>query len=258
MVEEYDSIIKKIVWEMVPRPTDKSLVSSIWLYKVKKTSNGSMEKHKAKFAARGFSEVEGIVYEETFAQVARYCSIRSILSFLAHIGWKIHKMDLKTTFLNRVIEEEVYIEHPKGFVTFNRESHVCRLKQALYGLKQAPHAWYTNIDSYFTRLGFTKSEADANLYHIVVEGQVCQRDTEEVPHGEKQTHGDSFKRELEEGICYFRQTEGMKLHGFTNADWAGIPSKKKSTSEGIFNTGSTTISWYIRKHRSVALSSVET
>jgi len=81
-------------------------------------------------------------------------------------------MDLKTTFLNNVIEEEVYIEQPKGFETFNRESHVCRFKQALYGLKQAPRAWYTRIDSYFTRLGFTKSEADANIYHIVVEGKL--------------------------------------------------------------------------------------
>jgi hypothetical protein len=89
------------------------------------------------------------------------------------MGWKIHQMDVKTTFLNGVIEEEVYIEQPEGFETFNRESHVCRLKRALYGLKQAPRAWYTRIDNYFTRLGFTKSEADANLYHIVVVPFVC-------------------------------------------------------------------------------------
>eukprot|EP00253_Pinus_taeda_P030770 PITA_30770 len=80
-------------------------------------------------------------------------------------------MDVKTTFLNGKIEEEVYIEQPEGFETFNHESHVCQLKRALYGLKQAPHAWYTRIDNYFTGLGFTKSEADANLYHIMVEGK---------------------------------------------------------------------------------------
>jgi hypothetical protein len=88
------------------------------------------------------------------------------------MGWRIHQMDVKTTFLNGIIEEEVYIEKPEGFETFDRESHVCRLKRALYGLKQAPHAWYTRIDSYFTRLGFTKSEADANLYQFVVEGKL--------------------------------------------------------------------------------------
>ena len=69
-------------------------------------------------------------------------------------------------FLNGIIEEEVYIEKPEGFEIFSSESHVCRLKRALYGLKQSPHAWYTHIDNYFTGLGFSKSEVDANLYQI--------------------------------------------------------------------------------------------
>jgi hypothetical protein len=145
---------------------------SRWIYKVKQAADGSIEKHKAIFVAKGFSQVEGIDYEETFAPVARYSSIRSILALSVQMGWKIHQMDVKTTFLNGVIEEEVYIEQPEGFETFDRESHVCRLKRALYGLKQAPRAWYTRIDNYLTRLGFTKSEADANLYHIVVEGKL--------------------------------------------------------------------------------------
>ena len=88
------------------------------------------------------------------------------------MGWHIHQMDVKIVFLNGIIEEEVYIEQPKGFEIFSNESHVCRLKRALYGLKQAPRAWYTRIDSYFTGIGFTKSEADANLYQIVVEGKL--------------------------------------------------------------------------------------
>ena len=75
-------------------------------------------------------------------------------------------------FLNGIIEEEVYIEQPEGFEIFSSESHVYRLKRVLYGLKQAPRAWYTWIDSYFTGLGFTKSEADANLYQSVVEGKI--------------------------------------------------------------------------------------
>ena len=88
------------------------------------------------------------------------------------MGWHIHQMDVKTMFLNGIIEEEVYIYQPEGFEIFSSESHVCRLKRALYGLKQAPCAWYTRIDIYFTGLGFTKSEADANLYQIVVEGKI--------------------------------------------------------------------------------------
>ena len=73
-------------------------------------------------------------------------------------------MDVKTSFLNGFIEEEVYIEQLEGFEIFINDLHVCRLKRALYGLKQAPRAWYTRIDSYFTGLGFTKSEVDPNLY----------------------------------------------------------------------------------------------
>jgi hypothetical protein len=84
------------------------------------------------------------------------------------MGWKIHQMDVKTTFLNGLIEEEVYIEKPLGFEVHGRESHVCILKKALYGLKQDPRAWYSRIDAYLQQLGFEKSEEDPNLYFIVV------------------------------------------------------------------------------------------
>ena len=87
------------------------------------------------------------------------------------MGWKIHQMDVKTTFLNGKIEEEVYIEQHEGLETFDRKSHLCRLKRPLYWLKKAPRAWYTRIDNDFTGLGFTKSEVDVNLYHIMVEGK---------------------------------------------------------------------------------------
>jgi len=114
-VEEYDSIFKNDVWDVVPRSSDKSVVSSIWIYKVKKAIDGSVEKQKEIFVARGFSQVEGIDYEDTFPPVERYSSIRPILSLLVQMGWKIHYMDVKTTFLNGVIEEEVYIEKQEGF-----------------------------------------------------------------------------------------------------------------------------------------------
>lgn len=82
----------------------------------------------------------------------------------------MHQMDVKTTFLNGVIKEEVYIEQPEGFETFDKESHMCILKWVLYGLKKAPYAWYTRINNYLTKLGFTKIEENENLYHIVFDG----------------------------------------------------------------------------------------
>jgi hypothetical protein len=118
---------------------------------------------KARFVARGFSQKEGIDYEETFALVARYTSIRTIIALAAKMKWKLHQMDVKTAFLNGVIKEEVWIEQPQGFEVEDRKSHVCKLKKALYGLKQAPRAWYGRIDSFLMSLGFTKSKADSNL-----------------------------------------------------------------------------------------------
>jgi hypothetical protein len=172
MQEEYDSIMQNDVWEVVPRPERKSVVTSRWLYKIKYAADGSIEKHKARFVARGFSQVEEIDYDETFAPVARYTSIRSIMAIATEMCWKIHQMDVKTAFLNGLIEEEVYIEQPKGFEVFGRESYLCLLKKALYGLKQAPRAWYSKMDSYSLQMGFEKSEVDPNLYYIV-----CGEDT---------------------------------------------------------------------------------
>ena len=135
MVEEYDSIMKKQVWEVVSRPQGKKVVGSRWIYKVKHAANRSVEKYKARFMAKGFSQKEGIDYEETFAPIARYSSIWTIISLAAEMGWHVHQMDVKTAFLNGVIEEEVYIEQPEGFDVENRETHVCRLHRALYGIK---------------------------------------------------------------------------------------------------------------------------
>jgi hypothetical protein len=81
-------------------------------------------------------------------------------------------MDVKTTFLNGEIEEEVYIEQPEGFVINNEKSHVYRLKKALYGLKQAPRAWYEKMDGFLMSLGFSKSVVDPNLYYHIV-GDEC-------------------------------------------------------------------------------------
>jgi hypothetical protein len=109
-MEEYQSIMKNDVWYIVPRPERKSVVTSKWIYKIKHTTDGSIEKHKASFVARGFSQVEEIDYEETFAPVARYTSIQMIIALATSMGWKLHQMDVKTTFLNGEIGEEIYIE----------------------------------------------------------------------------------------------------------------------------------------------------
>jgi hypothetical protein len=137
MMEEYQSIMKDNVWDIVLIPEGKSVVTSKWIYKIKHTVDESIERHKMRFVSRGFSQVEGIDYE-TFSHVARYTSIWMIIVTAASMGWRVHQMDGKTTFLNGEIEEEIYIEQPDGFMIHEKKSHVCRLKKVLYGLNQAP------------------------------------------------------------------------------------------------------------------------
>ena len=134
MIKEYSSIMKNGVWEVVSRSTSKSVVMSRWIYKIKHAANGSIEKYKARFVARGFTQKEGIDYVKTFAPVTRYTTIKTIISLTAVFGWKLHQMDVKTAFHNGKIEEEVYIEQPESFVTLGR-SLVCKPKKDLYGLK---------------------------------------------------------------------------------------------------------------------------
>ena len=171
MVEEYSSIMTNDVWEVVPRPEDISIVGIRWIYKIKYAVDGSVEKYKARFMEKGYTQKEIIEYVETFSLVARYTSIKSVISLVAQMGWEIHQMDVKTTFLNGVIEEEVYMEHSKGFQTREKRTHVCRLKKALYRLKQAPRVWYGPIDIYLQQLGFIKSDVDPNLYYLMVKNE---------------------------------------------------------------------------------------
>jgi hypothetical protein len=107
MKEEHQSIMKNEVWEIVPRPKEKSVVTSKCVYNIKHAAYGSVDKYKARFVARGFSQKEGEYYDETFALVARYTSIRAIISLAASMGWNLHHMDVKTTFLNGAIKDKV-------------------------------------------------------------------------------------------------------------------------------------------------------
>ena len=107
-------------------PEGKSIVSSKWIYKINHATYGSIEKDKVIFVACGFSQKEGIDYEETFAPIDRYTSIISIPSLATVMKCKIHQIYVKTAFLNGVVEEEVYVEQPLNFKTHDRETHVVK------------------------------------------------------------------------------------------------------------------------------------
>ena len=172
MQEEMASIHKNHTWDLVELPSGKSIVSNKWVYTIKCKADGTPQRYKARLVARGYEQQHGIDYEETFAPVVKWGTIRTLVALAAFQGWKLFHMDVITAFLNGDLEGEVYISQPQGFVLPGQEHLVCRLRKALYGLKQAPRAWYAKIDTYLKNQGFTKAAADSNLYVITHEDKI--------------------------------------------------------------------------------------
>jgi transposase InsO family protein len=164
MDEELDQIEKNDTWELVPRPKDKNVIDTKWVYMNKLNEDGQVTRNKARLVCKGYAQVEGIDFEETFSPVARMEAIRLLLAYACSKNIKVYQMDVKSTFLNGELEEEVYIEQPEGFQLSENTYYVCKLKKALYGLKQAPRAWYSRLDKYLQQAGFRKGSADNNLY----------------------------------------------------------------------------------------------
>jgi hypothetical protein len=164
MEEELDQIEKNETWELVPRPKNKNVIGTKWVFRNKLNEDGQVTRNKARLVCKGYAQVEGIDFEETFSPVSRMEAVRLILAYACSKKIKVYQMDVKSSFLNGELEEEVYIEQPEGFLLSEKEDYVCRLKKALYGLKQAPRAWYSRLDRYLQQQGFRKGNADNNLY----------------------------------------------------------------------------------------------
>ncbi|GJV41818.1 retrovirus-related pol polyprotein from transposon TNT 1-94 [Tanacetum coccineum] len=133
---------------------------------VKLDELGGILKNKARLVARGYRQEEGIDFEESFALVARLDAIRIFLAYAAHMNMIVYQMDVKTTFLNGILREEVYVSQPDGFVDQDNLNHVYKLKKALYGLKQAPRAWYDLLLKFLLSQEFSKGTVDPTLFII--------------------------------------------------------------------------------------------
>ncbi|KAJ0587298.1 putative RNA-directed DNA polymerase [Helianthus annuus] len=164
MQEELDQFEKSKVWDLVPRPNDKSVIGSKWVFRNKSDENGIITRNKARLVVKGYCQQEVIDYDETFAPVARLEAVRIFLAYAASKDFKVYQMDVKSAFLNGKIEEEVYVQQPEGFVDPKFQNHVYRLNKALYGLKQAPRAWYETLSNFLLNSGFTKGTIDTTLF----------------------------------------------------------------------------------------------
>ncbi|KAL0551410.1 hypothetical protein IC582_010496 [Cucumis melo] len=164
MKEEMKAIEKNGTWKIVDLLEGKNAIGLKWVYKTKFAADGSLEKHKARLVAKGYAQQHGIDFEETFSLVARFETVRIVLAFATQQQWPVYQFDVKSVFLNGELQEEVYVEQPKGFVKKDNEEKVYKLTKALYGLKQAPRAWYSKIDEYFQQNGFKRSANEPTLY----------------------------------------------------------------------------------------------
>ncbi len=156
---EYDSLMSNKTWEIVDIPQNRKAIKCKWIFKIK--SDG---RFKARLVAKGFTQKYGIDYVDTFAPVAKWDSIRLILSLAASKDWEIHQLDVSTAFLNGELEEEIYIEQPEGFVQKGLEHKVCKLKKSLYGLKQAPLVWNKALNDALIKSHFIRCVSDPCLY----------------------------------------------------------------------------------------------
>ena len=166
MQKEIESLLKNLTWELVPRPKGRKIVTCKWIFKKKEgTTPDEGIRYKARLVARGFTQKEGVDYNEIFSPVVRHTSIRVLLAIVAHYDLELEQLDVKTAFLHGLLEEDIYMTQPEGFVVPGKEDYVCKLKKSLYGLKQSPRQWYKRFDSYMIKLGFSRSPYDCCVYH---------------------------------------------------------------------------------------------
>jgi hypothetical protein len=164
MEEEYAALLANHTWDLVPCPPGTNVVTGKWLFRHKLTSDGSLNRYKARWVLRGFTQRPGVDYDETFSPVVKFATVRAVLSLALSRAWAIHQLDVKNAFLHGTLTETVYCCQPTGFVDADRPDLVCRLNRSLYGLKQATRAWYSRFASYLASIGFVEAKSDTSLF----------------------------------------------------------------------------------------------
>nr|GEU65182.1 retrovirus-related Pol polyprotein from transposon TNT 1-94 [Tanacetum cinerariifolium] len=277
MQEELLQFDRLQVWELVDKPFGKSIIRIKWLWKNKKDKYQTMIRNKARLVAKGYAHEEGIDFEESFALVARLEVVWIFIAYEAHKSFPIYQLDVKTSFLNGPLKEEVYVAQPDGFVDPDHTEKVYRLRKALYGLKQAPRAWYGELLKFLISKGFTKGTIDPTLFTIrygenillvqiyindIIFGSTNLKFSKRF---EKLMHS-RFEMSLMGEMKFFL---GLQIHQspsgiFVNqakytleilhkhgmekdADHAGCIDSRKSTSGGIQFLGDKLVSWMSKK-----------
>jgi transposase InsO family protein len=138
---EYESLVNNNTFTLVPLPPNRKPIQAKWIFKVKHDANGVIQKHKARWVAKGYSQQEGIDYNDTFAPVVRLENMRLLIAYATQHNLEIDQMDIDSAFLQATLQDEIYVAQPQGFVSTTHPHYVCKLNKSLYGLKQAPLEW---------------------------------------------------------------------------------------------------------------------
>ncbi|KAK1416343.1 hypothetical protein QVD17_32133 [Tagetes erecta] len=163
MEKEIKALEQNETWSLASLPAGKKAIDSKWVYKVKFKPNGEVERYKARLVARGFKQMEGVDYHDTFAPVAKLVTVRTLLAIAVKRGWEIQQLDVDNAFLHGDLEEEVYMKIPQGFGNKD-DTRVCKLNKSIYGLKQASRNWYLKFTKSLVDLGYQQSKADHSLF----------------------------------------------------------------------------------------------
>lgn len=166
MDDEFQALTDNCTWDLVPAPPGRKIIGGKWVYKVKHGANGEIEKYKARYVAKGFNQIPGLDFTETYAPTARPETIRLIFALSAQYDCLLHQLDVKSAYLHSEIDEEVYIEQPIGYEQKASDGSklVCKLLKSIYGLKQAAFNWNRNLSKFLAEQNFKRSEHDNCLY----------------------------------------------------------------------------------------------
>ena len=173
MQAEYNSLIKNKTWQLVEKPSDKNIIGCKWVFVVKRSPDGAMERCKARLVAHGCSQKFNVVYRETLAPVVRHSTIRLLLALAAKHKLLVNHIDIEAAYLNGDLEDDVYMMQPKMFEDQHHPNKVCKLNKALYGLKQAGREWNRKVNDILREMGFKRCQSDTCVYVKRNDYNVC-------------------------------------------------------------------------------------
>jgi hypothetical protein len=150
------------VYNIVPQLKGQKVVGSKWVFHVKHSPDGSIQKYKARVIAQGFTQVEGIDFDQTFAPVTKFSSLHTVFALAAKHDLEVYQMDIKAAYLNAHLKEEIYMKAPPGFDIPN--GHILRLKKGIYSTKQGGRIWYIDFSGTLSDLGYMCMEADHAVF----------------------------------------------------------------------------------------------